>query len=151
MTMQDLNSNLAPVHAIAAQTINQAGGALVSGNVDLAGFNAAQVVVHYGEIIEMGASPLGGAQIAVKLEHAADDGAGAPGAYAEVTDADVTGASGVSAGVVATAVSDLAPTTVGYVGGRRFLRITLTPTGLTTGGPAGVLVNKGHPRHAPVS
>ena len=34
MTMQDLNSNLAPVHAIAAQTISQAGGALVSGDVD---------------------------------------------------------------------------------------------------------------------
>ena len=63
----------------------------------------------------------------------------------------MTGVSGVSAGVVATAVSDLMPTAVGYVGDKRFLRITLTPTGLTNGGPAGVLVNKGHPRHAPVS
>ena len=151
MTMQDLNSNLAPVHAIAAQTISQAGGALVSGNVDLAGFNAAQVVVHYGDIDEMGASPQGSAQIAVKLEHAADDGAGAPGAYANVTDADVTGVSGITAGIVATVVSDLTPTAVGYVGDKRFLRVTLTPTGLTNGGPAGVLVNKGHPRHAPVS
>lgn len=53
MTMQDLNSNVAPVHAIAAQSINQAGGALVSGNIDLAGFNAAQLVVHYGNIDEM--------------------------------------------------------------------------------------------------
>lgn len=151
MTMQDLNSNVAPVHAIAAQTISQGGGALVSGNIDLAGFNAAQVVVHYGDIDEMGASPQGSAQIAVKLEHADDDGAGAPDSYANVTDADVTGASGVAAGVVATVVSDLVPTTAGYVGGKRFLRITLTPTGLTNGGPAGVIVNKGHPRHAPVS
>ena len=151
MTMQDLNSNLAPVQAIPARTISQVGGALVSGNVDLAGFNAAQVVVHYGDIDEMGASPQGSAQIAVKLEHADDDGTGAPGAYAEVTAADVTGAGSVAAGVVATPVSDLVPTTVGYVGDKRFLRITLTPTGLTNGGPVGVLVNKGHPRHAPVS
>ncbi len=151
MTMQDLNSNLAPVQALTAQTINQGSGALVSGNVDLAGFNAAQVVVHFGEIIEMGASPVGSAQIAVKLEHADDDGSGAPGTYANVTDADVTGVSGIAAGVVASPNSDLAPVTVGYVGDKRFIRATLTPTGLTTGGPVGVIVNRGHPRHAPVS
>ena len=151
MTMHDLNSNLAPVQALVAQTINQSSGALVSGNVDLAGFNAAQVVVHYGTIDEMGASPQGAAQIAIKLEHAADDGSGAPGTYANVTAADVTGVGGVTAGVVATVTSDLAPTTIGYVGDKRFIRATLTPTGLTNGGPAGVIVNKGHPRHAPVA
>jgi hypothetical protein len=151
MTMQDLNSNVAPVHAIAAQSITQSGGALVSGNLDLAGFNAAQVVVHYGDIDEMGASPQGSAQIAIKLEHADDDGAGAPGSYANVTSSDVTGVGTVTAGVVANVVSDLVPTSVGYVGGKRFLRVTLTPTGLTNGGPVGVLVNKGHPRHAPVA
>ena len=150
MTMQDLNSNLAPVQALAAQTINTGSGALVSGNVDLAGFNAAQIVVHFGEIIEMGASPLGSAQIAVKLEHADDNGSGAPGAYANVTDADVSGVSGVAAGVVASPNSDLVPVTVGYVGDKRFLRATLTPSGLTSGGPVGVIVNRGHPRHAPV-
>lgn len=151
MTMQDLNSNLAPFQALGAGTISQGTGALVSGNVDLAGFNAAQVVVHFGTITEMGASPSGAAQIAVKLEHADDNGSGAPGVYAEVTDADVTGVGGVSAGVVANPTSDLVPATVGYVGGKRFIRATLTPTGLTTGGPVGVIVNRGHPRHAPVA
>jgi hypothetical protein len=150
MTMQDLNSNLAPVQALAARTINTTSGALVSGNVDLAGFNAAQIVVHFGEIIEMGASPLGSAQIAFKLEHADDNGSGAPGTYANVTDADVSGVSGIAAGVVASPNSDLVPVTVGYVGDKRFLRATLTPTGLTSGGPVGVIVNRGHPRHAPV-
>ncbi len=151
MTMQDLNSNVAPVQALAAGTINQGTGALVSGNVDLAGFNAAQIVVHFGAITEMGVPPTGAAQIAVKLEHADDDGAGAPAAYAEVSDADVTGIAGVTAGVIATPSSDLAPVTAGYVGGKRFLRATLTPTDLTIGGPVGVIVNKGHPRHAPVA
>jgi len=151
MTMRDLNSNVSPVQALPAQTINQATGALGSGNVDLAGFNAAQVVVHFGEIVEMGASPIGAAQIAIKLEHADDDGTGAPGAYADVTLADVTGVSGVTAGVVAVATSDLVPVTVGYAGDKRFVRVTLTPSALTTGGPAGVIVNKGHARHAPAS
>ncbi len=151
MTMHDLNSNLAPFQALPAQTINQGTGALVSGNVDLAGFNAAQIVVHFGTIVEMGASPTGAAQIAVRLEHADDNGSGAPGAYANVTDADVTGVSGVAAGLVASPSSDLVPATVGYVGDKRFIRATLTPTGLTSGGPVGVIVNRGHPRHAPVS
>ena len=53
--------------------------------------------------------------------------------------------------MVATATSDLAPTSVGYVGDKRFIRVTLTPTGLTNGGPVGVIVNKGHPRHAPAN
>lgn len=151
MTMQDLNSNVAPVQALVAGTINQGTGALVSGNVDLAGFNAAQIVVHFGVITEMGASPTGAARIDVKLEHADDDGTGAPAAYAEVTDADVTGTAGVAAGVIATPSSDLAPVTAGYVGDKRFIRATLTPTGLTVGGPVGVIVNKGHPRHAPAA
>ena len=151
MTMQDLTNNLTPVQALPARTINQGTGALVSGNVDLAGFNAAQVVVHYGDIDEMGGSPVGGAQIAVLLEHAADNGSGAPGVFAAVTLADVTGVANVAGGVVATVTSDLAPTRVGYVGEKRFLRVTLTPTGLTNGGPVGVIVNKGHPRHAPAA
>ena len=151
MTMRDLHSNLAPVQALAAQTINQGTGALTTGNVDLAGFNGVQVVVHYGNIDEMGASPQGGAQIAVKLEHADDDGTGSPGAYADVALADVVGPASVTAGVVATVTSDLAATGVGYVGDKRFIRVTLTPTGLTNGGPAGVIVNKGHARHAPAS
>ncbi len=149
MTMQDLNSNLAPVQALVAQTINQASGALVSGDVDLAGFNAAQIVVHFGDIVEMGVPPIGSAQIAVKLEHADDDGSGVPGTYANVTDADVSGVSGIAAGIVASPTNDLVPVTLGYLGGKRFIRATLTPTALTVGGPAGVIVNRGHPRHAP--
>ena len=151
MTMRDLHNNVAPVQALPARTINQGTGALITGAVDLKGFAGAQVVVHYGDIDEMGASPVGGAQIAVKLEHADDDGSGSPGAFANVTAADVTGVAGVAAGVVANATSDATPTSLGYVGDKRYLRVTLTPTGLTNGGPVGVIVNKGHPRHAPAA
>ena len=57
MTMRDLHNNVAPAQALPAQTVNQGTGALNTGTVDLGGFNGAQVVVHYGEIVEMGASP----------------------------------------------------------------------------------------------
>ena len=131
------------------QTITSA--ALQSGNLDLKGFNAAEVVVDFGDIDEMGASPQGGAQIAVKLEHADDDGSGGPGSYADVTLADVVGPTSVSTGVVETVTSDAQPVRVGYVGDKRFLRVTLTPSALTNGGPAGCWLLKGRPRHAPVS
>ena len=151
MTMRDLHNNVVPVQALRAQTINQAGGALNTGAVDLTGFNAAQIVVHFGDIDELGASPVGAAKVEVKLEHAEDDGTGSPGAFANVTAADVTGVASVAAGVVATATSDLTPASLGYVGDKRFIKVTLTPTGLTNGGPVGVIVNKGHARHAPAA
>ena len=147
--MRDLHDNLAPQRAIQVQTITSS--ALVSGNLDLAGFEAAELVVDFGDIDEMGGSPQGGAQIAIKLEHAADDGSGSPSSYAEVALADVRGPSGVAGGVVSTVTSDLVPVAVGYVGGRRFLRVTLTPTALTNGGPVGCWLLKGRPRHAPAA
>lgn len=149
MTMRDLHNTVAAVHAIPAQTINQAGGALQSGAIDLAGFSSADVTVHFGNVVELGPTPSPGAQIDVRLEHAADDGTGAPGAFTDVSDADVVGATGVVSGVTNSPTDDTEVVSVGYVGDRRFLRVTLTPVNLTSGGPAGVLVIKGHPRHAP--
>ena len=149
MTMRDLYNNVLPARAIQAQTIT--GSAIASGDLDLKGFNAVQVVVDFGDIDEMGASPEGAAQIAIKLEHADDDGTGAAGTYSDVVLADVIGPSSVSAGVIATPTTDAAPVRAGYVGGKRFLRVTLTPTGLTNGGPVGCWLLKGKPLHAPVS
>ena len=147
--MRDLHNNLVPTRAIQVQTIT--GSALVSGNLDLAGFEAAEVMVDFGDIDEMGSSPQGGAQIAIKLEHADDDGSGSPGSYAEVALTDVLGPGAVASGVVSTVTNDAAPVRVGYVGGKRFLRLTLTPSGLTNGGPIGGWLLSGRPRHAPAS
>lgn len=149
MTMQDLHNNLNVVHAIPAQTMNQAGGALQSSAIDLAGFSSAAVAVHFGAVVELGPTPAAGAKIDVRLEHAPDDGTGAPGLFADVTDEDVVGAVGVVGGVTNSPTDDTNVVSIGYVGDRRFLRVTLTPANLTSGGPTGVLVIKGHPRHAP--
>ena len=149
MTMRDLYNNVLPVRTIQVQTI--AASALQSGDVDLKDFNSAQVVVDFGDIDEMGSSPQGAAKIDIKLEHADDDGSGAPGSYADVVLADVIGAASVSAGVVASVTNDASPVRFGYVGDKRFVRITLTPNALTNGGPVGCWILKGSARHAPVS
>ncbi len=147
MTMRDLHNNIAAAVAVNPQTIS--GSNIVSGDIDLAGFNAAEVIAHLGDIDELGGSPVGAAKLEVKLEHADDDGTGAPGAYANVALADVIGPSSVTGGVVASTTGDNAALEAGYVGDKRFIRVTLVPTGLTNGGPVSALVVKGAARHAP--
>ncbi len=147
MTMRDLHNSIAHAVAVAPQVIS--GSNLASGDIDLLGFNSAEIVAFLGDIDELGGSPVGSAKLEVKLEHADDDGTGAPGAYANVALADVLGPTSVGSGVVASTTTDQNVLAVGYVGDKRFVRVTLVPTGLTNGGPVSAWVAKGHPRHAP--
>ena len=147
MTMQDLHNSIAAVVAVNTQTIS--GASLGSGTIDLQGFNSAEIIAHLGDIDELGGSPVGDAKLEMKLEHAADDGTGAPGAYANVALADVIGPTSVTSGIVASTTTDLNLLEVGYIGEKRFIRVTLVPTSLTNGGPVSAMVVKGAPRHAP--
>jgi len=151
MTTRSTYSDVLPVRLLQAQTISSS--ALNTGDVDTQSFDSVQVMVDFGDIAEMGASPEGAAQIAVLLEHADDDGTGAAGAYAAVasTDVDTDGALTVSSGVVSTPTTDTALVRFSYIGSKRFVRVTLTPTGLSTGGPVGVWALKGHAHRTPVA
>lgn len=142
MTMRDLHNSTATARAIRPQTITSSD--LASAGIDLRGFNAAEVVVEFGDIDEMGGSPVGGAKVETRLEHSDDDVT-----YADVALNDVIGPTSVSGGIVSSVTTDADPVEVGYVGEKRYLRVTLKPTGLTNGGPITALVIKGHPRHAP--
>ena len=150
MTMFDAKSRSKSVNAIAPQTIT--GSAIVSGNLDLAGFNGAKIAVLPGTVDGLnGGSPTPGT-IAVKLEHADDDGAGAPGAFADVALTDVLGPASVSAGVVTTlSESNGGVQEIGYVGDKQWLRLTLTPSGLGAGGPVAAALEKHLPRHGPAA
>ena len=147
----DLHNNIAHATAINPQTLAQAASpeGLQSGDVDLQGSQSAEVVAYLGDIDELGGSPVGDAKVQLLLEHADDDGTGSPGTYANVALADVLGPSAVTAGIVATSTTDNGFLEVGYVGAKRFIRVTLVPTGLTNGGPVAAWVVKGSPRHAP--
>ena len=151
--MQDLYHNILPVRALRPQTISTgvSPDVLVSGAIDLLGYFAAQIVVDFGDIDELGASPVGSARIDVRLEHADDDGTGAPDVFSNVALDDVIGPTSVTTGIVASVTTDATLVRVGYRGERRFLRVSLVPTALPNGGPVAAWVELGHPRHAPAS
>lgn len=120
--------------------------------IDTRAFDSAMFAVVFGDIDEMGGSPAGSAQIDVHVEHAADDGTGQPGAYADVTDSDIDGDNvTVASGIIASLTDDRTAYSFGYVGARRFLRVTLEPTGLTNGGPVGLVLLQSHGHLTPVS
>ena len=142
MTMRDLHNNITSIRAVRPQTITSSN--LVGAGIDLKGFNSAEIVVEFGDIDEMGGSPVGAAKVDTQLEHSDDDVT-----YADVALADVIGPASVGGGIVSSVTTDADPVEVGYVGEKRYIRVTLKPTGLTNGGPITALVIKGHPRHAP--
>ncbi len=147
--MYDLFNNVLPVVAITPQTIVNSGSPenLVSGNIDLQFYEAAQVYAVLGDIDELGSSPVGSAKVELKLEDS-DDGS----TFENVTLVDVIGPTSVSSGIVATISTDQAVgLRVGYRGGKRYLKVTLIPTGLSNGGTICAVVEKGNYRHNPVS
>ena len=57
----------------------------------------------------------------------------------------------VAAGIIASLTDDRSAYSFGYVGSRRFVRVTLEPTGLTNGGPVGLVMLQGHGHLTPVA
>lgn len=99
-----------------------------SAYVDTQGYDAAEVVVHHGDVT----AAAGANNLALKLQHA-DATPGAAGSYEDVPAADLRGTfalleNGVTAGVQR----------VAYVGGKRYLRLVATETG-TAAAVVGVL------------
>ncbi len=129
------------------QTIQAA--ALNTGNIDMQGAEALSVVVLVGNIVDtLDASH----RIDVKIEHAEDDGTGAPAAYAACTDDDVLNFAGLSSGLflsIDAAGKEQKRHVIGYRGGRRFVKVTATPVSLTTGGPVALLALKGNLNQLP--
>lgn len=150
--MIDLDSQLVAVNGITPQVITSSGGAKNTGDVDLQGFNGALVVFPIGA---NGGDTLNGTNyITLTLEHADDDGTGSAGSYTAVTDSEIVGATSTS-GVVVTidaAAEDDLVYQLAYIGGKRFIKATITPNGtLSNGNPAAVTVIKGAASFRPAS
>ena len=150
MSMRDLNSNISVVTGLVPQTITSAGGAKNTGDIDLQGFNSAAIICAFGASGDVLSSTV---FQQVKLEHADDNGAGAPGTYAAVTvkDVDIKGTlSGVpqvtapdaSGNIVLVDAAAEASNTYqfGYVGNKRFIRATTTPSAGNTSGMTHALI-----------
>ena len=141
--MKDLYNNLEVVSIIDPVSVTNDGAPAAVEDIDLAGFNSALIVYSVGtEAGTLSAS----LYHTLKLEHADDDGTGSAGDYAAVAAADVLGVT-PALGIIFTIddpAKDNAVYKCGYVGGKRFLRITAAETGATSGCPISVVLIKGH-------
>jgi hypothetical protein len=134
MTMHDIISHIGIAQCLMPQTIQSA--ALDSGSIDTQGAQALAVAVLVGDIDDTLSSS---ARIDLKIEHADDDGSGAPESFAACTAADVLTpqAQDMTGGIFATvdsAAKAQSRHVVGYRGGKRFVKVTATPAGLSNGG-----------------
>lgn len=153
--MRDLHHNIKIVSAILPQVVTSAGGAVSSSDdvLDLAGFGSAEIIVDVGA---SGDTLSGTVKLTVSVQHA-DEDASTPdtaGTYAAVTTADLLGATSSSGDVLVIddPAEDSAAYSFGYIGTKRFLKVTVTPGGTHTNGtPLGVVLVKGHPDSAPVA
>lgn len=110
-------------------------------DIDLKGFNSAVIVGLTGA----GTIDADTNYMNFRISHADDNGSGAAGTYALCTAADLLGVGAVTDGIPASPVMIAASTAykIGYVGGKRFLKIELRETGAVNA-IIGVYVIKGH-------
>ncbi len=139
--MHDVINSIAVVQAVAPQVVSTA--AVSSPAIDLQGCESLGVIIAVGDIADtLDATH----RLDVKIEHAEDDGTGAPAAYVPCSAADLGGAE-ANGGVflsVNAAAREKTRHLVSYQGGKRFVRLSVTPVGLTAGGPVAIVAIKGN-------
>ena len=147
--MHDLINSLSFTQVLMPQVIQ--GAALDTGTIDMQGCDTLAIVALIGNIADtLDASH----HIDIKIEHADDDGTGAPGSYAACTDDDVLNFSNLAAGKFVSidgSAKEQKRHVIGYCGGKRFVKVTATPVSLSTGGPIAMLALKGALHQAPVA
>lgn len=145
--MKDLHSNIKPAAILHPVVVTATGN---SGDVDLEGFESAEIVIDAG--VDAGSGLSASHKLTFTLQHADDDGTGSADTYEDITSADVLGVTPASNVVLTIDATDEDDTLyrIGYVGGKRFVKLTWTETG-TVSMPMAVSVIKGHPIDAPTS
>ncbi len=145
--MKDLYNNI-DLKAVIDPITGSNGSAPAAVEVDLLGCNAAV----FGIYIGLTGSTLDSSNYWTwKMEHADDDGTGVAGSYTNVAAADVQGVT-PSNGIVITVDDDAEDNVlhkIGYIGGKRFVKITPAETGTGPNLPQAVFVVKGALLDAP--
>ena len=144
--MKDLSNNIAP----AVSLINAVKTAAGNGTgVDLQGYESATVLVEVGAEGDTLSSSV---YFEVSLEHSDDDST-----YTDVAQADIIDGTISSGGIflkldgTANGNPDTAGEIyrVGYVGGKRYVRVVLAKTGTHSNGtPLGAMIVRGHARNS---
>lgn len=136
--MKDLHNNIDIVSVLDPVVVN---ATTTHTDIDLAGFNSAELFIWLGTDANLGAS-----NYLTFTLYDSNDGTN----YAVVETADMLGVT-VSSGVILTVDSTDEDNTLyhfGYVGGKRYLQLVVTETG-TVSCPMAIGVVKGHPLDAP--
>ena len=138
--MKDLYNNVDAVAVLDPISCTDADSHAVE--TDLAGCNSVLIGFHVG----LTGSTLSESNYwTLKLEHADDDGAGSADSYSDVAAADVLGLTPAS-GICITIDADAEDNTLysfGYVGGKRFIKVTIAETGTGPTIPLSAFIIKG--------
>lgn len=138
--MRDLMNNITPKVVIAppaaAATDNTA---QVGSIVDVAGYDSLTFIIVTGTLADADAT------FAVLVEEGA---ASNLSDAAAVDDKDLIGTEALAGFTFA---ADGAARKIGYKGGKRYVRLTVTPTGNTGNAPISAIAILGHPRSAPTA
>lgn len=136
--MKDLLNLVHPVRAIAPVSVAD-NTAQVSAIIDRQGFNSLTFLIALGAIADADAT------FAVKIEH---------GSQADLSDAaDVVAKDllGTAALAAFTFADDNETRKIGYTGGLRYTRLTITPTGNAAAALVSVIALLGHPAQVPTA
>lgn len=132
--MHDLHNNIVCKRLISPQIQTNADTAFVSQIIDLAGYNKAEFVLLWGALTDANAT-------FVVLVEDGDDSALSD--HAAVDDAFLLGTEALAAPLFS---NDDTVSKIGYIGPKRYVRITVTPSGNNSGdiNIAGVAILAGH-------
>lgn len=143
--MQDLHNNIKASRGISPVTGGTGDTAFVSEIADKAGFDSLEAVIAVGTVTDSN----------VTLQVLVEDGDAANlSDAAAVDDAYLLGIEGNPATPTGASLrydSDNKVTKIGYIGPKRYCRVTVTPTGNTGDIPISMVWLQGHPRKAPLS
>lgn len=144
--MRDLSNNINPAVSIINAVKTAAGNGT---GVDLQGYESATILVDVGA---EGDTLSGSVYFEISLEHSDDDSTYTDCAQADIIDGTIS-SGGIWLKLDGTTGGD--PDTaggifrVGYVGGKRYVRVVLAKTGTHSNGtPIGAMVVRGHARNS---
>lgn len=135
--MKDLHNNVNPT-AAACVTVTDT-TAIVSGIVDMQGYNSLEFLIGTGTLADVDAT------FTVLVEDGDDSGLSDAAA---VTDANLLGTEVLAAFTFA---ADDSTRKIGYIGTKRYVRCTVTPVANTGSAPVAIIALQGNPNNAPTA
>ncbi len=137
--MRDLVNNVHPVVAIAPAAAVADNTAFVSGWIDLKGYLSLTFLLIFGGLADADAT------FTTLVEHSDEsDGSGS----AAVADAQLIGTEALAS---ATFADDSETRKIGYIGSKRYVRLTVTPAGNSGNAFLAAIALLGHPKDAPTA